>query len=237
MLKKTKIAFIPKTEYVPAYAPPPEPMSKNLPTWWRKQQPYVDGVKEPGPGMWNETVKKCPGIFDLITTGYLLKTPCDFYVDTTGDELITKYHELHQMSFGHHSKKQVSAWNFDKDLYMEDVFRINPMWVVKTPPGYSTLFIHPAFNEDLPYQIVPAIIDTDKYVSDGPFSVLMKRGLNQMVEQGTPLVQCIPFKREDYEMEILQNPDPTVFGPLKYVIRSKFGGAYKKFLQSKKVYK
>jgi hypothetical protein len=58
-----------------------------------------------------------------------------------------------------------------------------------------------------------------------------------MIDQGTPLVQCIPFKREEFSMEILQNPDLTVFGPLNYIIRAKFSGSYKKFLHSKKVYK
>jgi hypothetical protein len=46
MKKKAKIAFIPKTEYVTAYCPQPEPMSKNLPLWWREQSPYVNNKKE-----------------------------------------------------------------------------------------------------------------------------------------------------------------------------------------------
>jgi hypothetical protein len=46
-MKKNKVInFMPKTEYVPTYAPMPEPMSKNLQLWWRSQSAYVGGKKE-----------------------------------------------------------------------------------------------------------------------------------------------------------------------------------------------
>ena len=237
MKKKAKIAFIPKTEYVPAYCPKPELMSKNLPIWWREQSAYVNGKKEINNGQFNETVKKCPGIFDLLTSGYLLKTPCDVHIDATGDKIVAKYNDTHNLSFGLNTSEQISYLDYDRNIFMDDAFRINPMWVVKTPPGYSTLFLHPSFQDGLPFRTVSAIIDTDKYVSDGPYSLLVRRGFVGMIDQGTPLVQCIPFKREEFNMEILQNPDLTVFGPLNYIIRAKFSGSYKKFLHSKKVYK
>lgn len=237
-MKKTKvITFIPKNEYVFEYASKPEPMSKNLPGWWRKSQPYVGGEKQVVKGGYNETVKKCPGILDLLTTGYLLKTPCDIYLDATEKDLKFEVHELHQQSISMHSREQVDAWDFDREKYMDDVFRIHPMWVVGTQKGYSTLFIHPSFHNNLPFEIVPAIIDTDMYVSDGPFSMIVKKGFKGVIEAGTPLVQCIPYKREEFEANILEKPDLKVLNTLPYVLKHKFGGAYKKLLWEKKVFK
>jgi len=234
---KNVITFIPKHQFVPAYAPKPDLMSKNLPAWWRKQEPYTGGTKEVFNGQYNETVKKCPGILDLLVSGYLLKTPCDIYVDTTGEEIVFDVATNHRDSVSMHTRQQVSGWTFDRDYYMDDVFRIHPMWVVGTSDGYSTLFVHPSFQDDLPFRVVPAIIDTDKYISDGPFSLLFKKGFKGVIEQGTPLVQCIPYLREEHTMEILDKPDLKKLDSLPKILRSKFGGAYKKFFQTKKVFR
>jgi hypothetical protein len=231
-----KIAFIPKNEFVPEYTSHPEPMSKNLPLWWRKMDPYIGGEKKVINGQHNETVKKCPGIQDLMFSGYVLKTPCDIYIDTTGDKIEWQVHEVHLQSISMHSKEQIDAWDFDKNVFMEDIFRIHPMWVVKTPKGYSTLFIHPSFHTDLPFEIVPAIIDTDMYVSDGPFSVRLKRGFKGEIPAGTPLVQCIPYKREEWKSEILEKPDIRALTSLMFKLRYKFSDAYRKLMWEKKVF-
>ena len=228
---------MPKTEYVPTYAPLPEPMSKNLPAWWRSQEPYINNKKEVIKGAYNETVKKCPGIQDLLFTGYLLKFPCDIYVDTTNGSIEFDVHEVHGQSFSRHPKEQVSKWDFDREIYMDDVFRIHPMWVVGTQKGYSTLFIHPSFHDSLPFRVVPAIVDTDMYLSDGWFSVLIEKGFKGVIEKGTPLVQCVPYKREAFEMNILDKPDLKALNAIPHVVRSMFSNAYKSQLWQKKVFK
>lgn len=237
-MKKNKvITFMPKTEYVPAYAPKPEPMSKNLPLWWRNQDPYVGGKKEVKNGAYNETIKKCPGIQDLLFTGYLLKFPCDVYIDATEDAIKFDVHEVHSPSFSQHNRDQMRNWDFDRETYMDDVFRVHPMWVVGTQKGYSTLFTHPAFQDSLPFRVVPAIVDTDMYLSDGWFSIIVERGFKGVIEKGTPLVQCIPYKREHFKMEILDRPDFKALTTIPHRIRSMFGNAYKTYLWEKKVFK
>ncbi len=236
MSRKNKINFIPKNEFVIEYTDKPEPMVKNLPAWWRKVHPYVGGEKIVTRGQYNETVKKCPGILDLLSTGYLLKTPCDIYIDATGPKLTWQVHEAHKESVTVHSQEQVEGWDFDKNDWMEDIFRIHPMWVVTTPKGYSTLFVQPSFHTSLPFEIVPAIIDTDMYPSDGPFSMRIKRGYKGIIEAGTPLVQCIPYRREEWEANVLEKPDLKVLNSIPWKLRHKFGGAYKKLMWEKKVF-
>lgn len=236
MNKKNIINSIPKDEYTIEYASKPEPMSKNFPLWWRKQEPYVGGEKRVVNGQYNETVKKCPGILDLLVTGYLLKTPCDIYVDTTEDKLQFQVHDAHKECVTIHTREQVGNWDFDRSVWSDDIFRIHPMWVVTTQKGYSTLFIHPSFHNDLPFDIVPAIIDTDMYPSDGPFSMRFKKGFKGVIEAGTPLVQCIPYKREHFEANILEKPDLKILKSLQQKLRHKFGGSYKKLMWEKKVF-
>lgn len=237
MSKKKKVTFIPKNEYVIEYAPKPEPASKNFPSWWRKSEPYVGGSKKVVKGQYNSTVKKCPGIQDLLTTGYILKTPCDIYIDTTGEDLYYEVNEIHATSIMLHSTEQVTSWEYDTERFTKDVFRIHPMWVVSTEKGYSTLFVHPSFHNTLPFEAVPAIIDTDMYPSDGPFSVKLKKGFKGVIEAGTPLVQCIPYKREEFESVILEKPDIKMFNSIMLKIKYKFGNAYKSIMWEKKVFK
>lgn len=236
-IKKNIITFIPKNEFVIEYTNAPEPMVKNLPAWWRKVNPYIGGKKNVVNAQYNETIKKCPGILDLLSMGYLLKTPCDIYVDATGEKLTWQVHPVHQESVTLHTREQVEGWDFDRTEWMDDIFRIHPMWVIGTEKGYSTLFIQPSFHTDLPFELVPAIIDTDMYISDGPFSMRIKRGFKGVIEAGTPLVQCIPFKREEFHARILDKPDLTALNSLTWKLRHKFGGAYKKLMWEKKVFK
>ena len=235
-MKKRIIKFIPKNEYVPSYAPKPEPAWKNIPAWWKNQEAYPYG-KEPIDGVVKQTVKKCPGLQDLLFTGYTLKFPCDVYVDTTGDEIIYEALEIHKQSFSIHIKEQIDKWDFDRKEFMDSAFRIHPMWVISTSPGTSTLFIQPPYTENLPFKTIPAIIDTDTYVSDGPFSVLIKRNFKGIIKQGTPLVQCIPYLREEWNSEILEKPEIKTFKTLGAVIKSNFTNSYKKLLWHKKVFK
>jgi len=234
--KKNIITFIPKNEFVIDYASKPEPMVKNLPSWWRKVHPYVGGEKIVTGGQYNETVKKCPGILDLLSTGYLLKTPCDIYIDATGSKIEYQVHDVHKESVTMHQQEQVEGWDFNRDEWMDDIFRIHPMWVVGTAKGISTLFVQPSFHTSLPFEIVPAIIDTDMYISDGPFSMRIKRGFKGVIEAGTPLVQCIPYRREEWEANILDKPDLKALNRIPHSLRHKFGGAYKKLMWEKKVF-
>jgi hypothetical protein len=236
-MKRKVMTFIPKNEYVPAYAPHPEPSSANIPSWWRKQGIYQNNEKQLVNGQYNETVKKCPGIQDVLFSGYMLKTPCDIFIDTTGDKIVFEVNEFHKQSFSMHPNAQISEWDFDRDEFMSDAFRIHPMWVVKTQPGYSTLFIQPPYHENLPFRMITAIVDTDMYPSDGAFSMLFKKGFKGVIEKGTPLIQCIPYKREEWKADILDKPDVRLLRGISYTLRSQFGDAYKRLLWEKKVFK
>jgi hypothetical protein len=74
------------------------------------------------------------------------------------------------------------------------------------------------------------------YISDGPFSMRIKRGFKGVIEAGTPLVQCIPYRREEWEAKILEQPDLKALNRIPPKLRYKFGGAYKKLMWEKKVF-
>jgi hypothetical protein len=97
-----------------------------------------------------------------------------------------------------HSKAQFE--NFDQGAeYYSTAIKFNNPWAIKTPPGYSCLFIQPSMRDDLPFKVVPGVVDTDKFPSPVNFPVFFKKGFTGMIEMGTPIVQIIPFKREEWQ--------------------------------------
>ncbi len=234
-----KITFLQAYPHLVDVFPLPEPGTKNVPDWY-KSQPSVSGPNPdvPEQGSLRLTVKKCQAFFDAMAVGYVLKVPVDIYVDTTDGKLdiqlpgeMARYRaEL----IAHHSTEQVSHFPLNEGIYVNQILRIHPTWMVSTPEGYSTLFMQPIHQAPSPLQAVEAIIDTDKFWSDGHLSSFIEKNFKGIIKQGTPLAQVFPFKREDWEMELDKEFDPEKTNLQRRVVRSTFQNGYRvKFWQKK----
>ena len=85
--------------------------------------------------------------------------------------------------------------------------KIQNPWIIKTPPGYSCLFVPPLNNPKHDYfEIIPGIVHTDKYISQINFPMVVNgekyEKLEMTIKRGMPYVQVIPFKRDDWKMKI-----------------------------------
>jgi hypothetical protein len=82
---------------------------------------------------------------------------------------------------------------------------LNP-WKIKTPKGYSCLFVSPLNNSDDRFSIIPAIVDTDTFTNEINFPIVINGDkypvLETIIKKGTPYVQIIPFKRDSWKMTI-----------------------------------
>ena len=82
---------------------------------------------------------------------------------------------------------------------------MNP-WLIKTPPGYSCLFLPPMNNSDDRFSIIPGIVDTDTFELEINFPIIVNGdkhpALKTIIKKGTPYVQVIPFKRESWKIKI-----------------------------------
>lgn len=238
------IKFYSFSKETEVFAPHPTPASKQIPEWYKKQDAYFqDETELLRKGFSASTIKKCMPLFDGISAGYIIYMPCDVFIDTTNPEKIEwsipatlNFIKKDLVSF--HSEEQTSGYPKDASRYHKDIFRIMPFWAVGTEDGYSSLFIHPIHRDPLPFKMFDAIVDTDKFISDGHLSMLIQKDFKGVIEKGTPLIQVIPFKRDSFEMELVYGKDSeSVFKNQRFFIRSKFKHAYKNFLRSKKEYK
>jgi hypothetical protein len=82
----------------------------------------------------------------------------------------------------------------------------------------------------LPFLTTSGIIDNDKVHFPGSMPFFVREGFTGVIPAGTPFVQMLPFKREDWESEIvIENPASLMKSNMensqKY--RKPDGGIYK----------
>jgi hypothetical protein len=220
----------------------PGPTIKELPEWYVSAerfatmpdgQPYVgpDGGKIP-------TWKACPAIYDVLGTGYVLKTPCDldFFIDDNGIIDV----KVKDARFANFVSRRDPMPQFDAPIgAYKHHFAWYSDWGIETPKGYSTLYLTPMNRFDLPFQNTTGIIDTDNVSLPGTLPFFIAEGWTGTLPAGTPYVQLLPFKREDWKSTTEEVSPTTMYNSnmtnsMKY--RKPDGGVYQKEVWQRRKY-
>jgi hypothetical protein len=180
----------------------PTPAIKHFPKWYkeipRNYKPSPNAIaKNPTrlTAMPAGTIKKCVPVMDGMSAGYIYSTPVEVIFDSNS----LTFAWAHDFEFIQwHQKEQLDGWQAT-DEYVPIPFKWRNLNVIKTPPGWSCLFTHPLNRMDLPFQTLSAVVDTDKHTAPTHFPFFMKHGFNGKIPLGTPIVQIIPFKRQDWK--------------------------------------
>ena len=200
------IIFTPSID-IPEYLYP-EPASKVLPEWYKNTDSYWTKEKKPtNENVFPQTIKKCLPVFDAITSGYIIKTVSDIFVTNTMDKPYynwTRPFENGENPIGFHELRQAPIHPLNNGA---NYAKWNNPWLIKTPPGYSCLFITP-LHRDIPFTIMPGVVDTDSHITNVhlPF-VLNNANFEGLIPIGTPMAQIIPFKRDSWQMKLGNEKD------------------------------
>ena len=145
------------------------------------------------------TVKTCMPFFDSMTAGYIMSFDQDYLVDPIEDDFSITPANKEQDNIGYHNKAQLpKEWHKTSG---ENAGKFINKWLIKTPPGYSCLFIQPMNRFENRFKIIEGIVDTDRYVNLINFPFLLQKWDKQfLIKKGEPMVQVIPFKREEWKM-------------------------------------
>lgn len=219
---------------------PPVPASSNIPEWYKKTSSYFsdDGSKKPTlEGLKTATIKRCMPVFDAIGAGYLIPLAVDVYIHREEkDGLINQtiswvssniieFHPIEQANLHPQASPGSNIPKF-----------INP-WIIKTPKGYSTLFIQPV-HRPAPFQILPGLVDTDTYnvAVNFPFTII-DNNFEGLIPAGTPIAQAIPIKRDSWKSKF--GTDKEVIKSVNIInkLNTKFFDSYKTMFRQPKEYK
>lgn len=211
----------------------PKPGRITIPDWFKKLMPEFipDSPRRDGSKKKEHSGKRCIPMLDAMTIGYTIFTSediivqkdgqYDFYEWTRRDDAI-EFHSYDQMSTYPNllEGQSVPKW-------------INP-WVIKTPPGYSCLFVPPMNNPETPISIFNGVVDTDTYVSTVNFPFMLRdKSFTGLIPAGTPIAQVVPFARESWKMEI-NSVDEKEIITTREKLNSLFWDKYKRLFWAKK---
>lgn len=232
MKKNKEIEFIAINNISNEAFDKPIKSSSIIPEWYKKQSKFTTGKMEIGEeGNINHTIKACMPIFDMMTAGYTITLPADVYFEGSGK---IKWSTDILSCIESHDKVQLNEYEIPDGYEKGVAFKFVQPWIIKTPPGYSTMFIHPSYRPDLPFYTLPAIVDTDKHPTMVNFPFFLKEGFVGTIPYGTPIAQVIPFKREDWKSKfsISNKTQDELF----QFAKRKLGNRYKTFYRTRKVW-
>lgn len=220
----------------------PQPADKIIPDWYKNLESYLTKEKKPtGNGESASTIKRCMPVFDAMTSGYIIFSPSDvwisqIYIDNNLQETFPNYEWANFNMIEFHDAKQVKGYPKGSEHKIAYPKWMNP-WAIKTPPGYSCLFVQP-FHRDSEFTILPGIVDTDKYDTPVNFPFILNDiKFEGLIPAGTPIAQVIPFKRDLWEMEFGNEKDVISATNTFLKIRTKFFDGYKNMYRQNKQYK
>lgn len=225
-MSSKKIKFTAPKDYLKLKENYPKPIKFNIPDWYKKLEHKPT----------YQTVKGCMPFMESMTSGYVLELPQDLYIKHNvieNGKRITKLtpslqhhghlnlNSLSNQKFQTHPNEQVGKSPLNEKNLSFDIYKILNPWRIQTPKGYSCLFVPPLNNNDDRFSIIPAIVQTDTYEMEINFPFVINGDkysvLDTIFKKGTPYVQIIPFKRDDWNMMIgTRNEEENKLINLKY---------------------
>lgn len=196
----------------------PTKAGKNLPQWLKVLGRVPKGEHKNSGG----TIKRCIPAIDACTNGYIIPSWCDWYIkideetveveNSDGEKSEETRPRIMMQSSGTLNMPQTingHSWDQVGDdcpiknyPYGKDLFKFVNPWVIETAKGWSCMFKSPA-NHYSNIRIIEGIVDTDTYNRQVNFPFFWdgcEHGEFE-ISKGDPLVQVIPFKRENLELQ------------------------------------
>ena len=228
------ISFRPTAEFAKEY--PPIPAKTLIPDWIKNVKPHTTSGAA--------TIKKCPPMIDMITSGYYIRSLGNFefcrYIQN-GEEEISILGDIERLVPDNNPPTSNITSNtyislLSSHLFEEvpltvnnirkSVFKFLGYWTAKTPPGYSILYLPVAhFYND--FQILSAIVDAD---DDWEIPTAFPAFCNYhdehkhkwSIKAGDPIALAIPFLRDEWDHEILELDDSIPRTKANYNYRENF---------------
>ena len=171
----------------------PVPARSALPDWFRS----LKGVDRDQLSATNDgvTVKRCLPFLDAMSTGWIMPLAATVRLHVTDDgKHVEAGWEFDRVMVSNHSAFQVAGNPYEPRPPM----KFHNYWTIRTPPGWSCLFIPPLNRPNPVFEVLSGIVDTDAFATpvNFPFVAIAEDGVHEL-RKGTPLVQVIPFRRAD----------------------------------------
>jgi len=190
---------------------------------------------------------KCPGIFEMYTTGYILTSWHDFEIETDGSRFRMTIPDAKLETFLDKTCLQEQTFNGvakflpKRPWSTQSILKINTPWHVLAPKGVKFLMIPIPYSDNFDFESCIGILDpalSTELNVQGYWNNLSK-GLHY-VRAGTPLAQLIPITERtlDFVVRDMDKFDELWIKKRKYLNyigfmlnRTKIREAYERFIK------
>lgn len=203
---------------------PIETSSKCLPQWWKELKSTVE-YQGPERG----TLKRCPGIGDLFTSGFVIPAWRDFWFSTNSGMLTIRPENTADI---HHPSQWGSA------LKNYNHAKLISPWKIKEKTGTKFLFSNVFWYHNDHRFFVPNGVVEYKINHTTNVNIVIQKNIfpkEFYINAGQPLVQCIPLtdKKIKLHLHLINELEYTRMQSYHFT----FSGQYykvKKILQDRK---
>ncbi|WP_461068499.1 DUF6065 family protein [Streptomyces pseudoechinosporeus] len=199
----------------------PAPARTVLPAWLRRL-PGVD-PEHLSPTDFAVTVKRCMPFLDALSTGWILPLAATVRLEITdGGRTVNAGWDFDREMVSTHTPFQVAGNTYEPRPPM----KFHNHWAIRTPPGWSCLFLPPLNRPDDIIEIFSGVVDTDTYTAPVhlPFIATGPDGLH-VLPKGRPLAQVIPFHRASVQLPESIGPEtPEERDSRRRVLRNTLAG-------------
>jgi hypothetical protein len=222
------IEFIPRLSFKEDWEniQKPKPAKTFIPDWYKKT-PLLNKVVD------NETINSVPSLkgcmpfLDAMTSGYIISTW--FEIKVVRD--FGSVYLVWNIDYNPIKSRQ------DIDLptppgYEKNMFALDLPFGFKVPSGYSLLATQPLNRPDTPFIVTSGIID-DNVLYAGTVPFWIKNDFEGLIPIGTPILQIIPFKRENWKSCINEQKSKEAESGRRKTF-TYISGFYKKNIHKKK---
>ncbi|WP_144797708.1 hypothetical protein [Halorubrum depositum] len=192
------IEFVTEKELYGAI-PEPVPANKVLPDWYRKLGQYTDPDSRFGSGndrhsIASSTVKRCAPFMEAMTLGWIIPLPAEVQFKAA-DGYVEYEWDFSTEVISNHDLAQVGGEMFPNHEW--PIMKFINQWSMKVPEGYSALITQPMNRPGLPFTPFSGVVDIDRYFNNVNAPFMWTGGEYEgIIEDGTPIIQVIPFKRD-----------------------------------------
>ena len=174
--------------------PKPFPARKLMPDWFKALPPKINKENR----FKNSTIKRCAPFLDAMNVGWIIPLAADVEFTTNDDSSFVNYKwQFYRTMVENHGKNQISTDEYPNPNDPKPPMKFLNWWAIKVPKGYSVLFLPPLNRPDPRFTCISGLVDCDGYFEFINFPFFFNEpNFVGILPAGTPLVQCIPFKRD-----------------------------------------
>ena len=185
-----------------AWMDKPIPAVTHMPDWYKDMSSFRDGEKKlrVGGRATNQTIKRCIPFMEAMTAGYYITLPADVVVSKEKDGTSRVNWLTHVDLIATHDVFQTIGFPMPSEYELLP-FKFFNFFIIKTPPGYSSLFVHPINRPDLPFMSLSGLVDTDTHDVGIHFPFMLRKDFEGVIPKGTPIIQVIPIKRDEWKSD------------------------------------